>query len=81
MSLGWYPIVNNELCTGCGVCYDFCPHSMYEWGEQEKCPVVIQSHACIKGCHGCENKCPARAIRYHGDLPGRISSGAYRLDF
>ncbi|HZK86370.1 MAG TPA: ferredoxin family protein [Syntrophomonas sp.] len=81
MSLGWYPIVNYELCTGCGVCYAFCPHAVYEWNEPEENPLVVQPQECIQGCHGCENKCPAQAIRYFGDLPGKQSGGAYRLEF
>lgn len=80
MSLGWYPIVNYKLCIGCGVCYDFCSHEVYIWDEEE-IPVVVQPANCIQGCHGCENQCPSQAIRYNGDLPGKKSGGAYRLDF
>jgi NAD-dependent dihydropyrimidine dehydrogenase PreA subunit len=35
MSLGWYPIVNYELCNSCGVCNDFCSHGVNKWDEEE----------------------------------------------
>jgi NAD-dependent dihydropyrimidine dehydrogenase PreA subunit len=68
MSLGWYPVVDKEICCVCGVCYDFCPHDVYEWNEDEG-PIVIRPENCINRCHGCENKCPSEAIRYFGDEP------------
>lgn len=79
MSTDWYPIVNYELCMGCGVCYEFCPHGVYEANEEDS-PLVVQPIKCIQGCHGCENQCPSGAIHYHGDLPGKLTGGAYRLD-
>lgn len=71
MSLGWYPIVNKEVCSTCGICYDFCPHDVYEWNEDEG-PVVVRPENCINRCHGCENQCPSQAIRYFGDEPVKI---------
>ena len=79
MSLGWYPIVNGELCSSCGVCYGFCSHGVYEWNEEDG-PIVVQPENCIHGCHGCENQCPSQAIRYYGDLPGKKTGGAFRID-
>jgi len=79
MSLGWYPIVNDELCNRCGICFDFCSHSVYEWSEEEG-PIVIQSENCIHGCHGCENQCSSQAISYYGDLPGKKTGGAFRIN-
>ncbi|MDD3893523.1 MAG: ferredoxin family protein [Syntrophomonadaceae bacterium] len=79
MSFSWYPLVDNQRCSGCSVCYDFCPHDVYEWDVSKEKPLVVKPENCIHNCHGCEDKCPAQAIKYHGDLPGRIAGGAYRL--
>lgn len=54
MSTGWYPIIDYELCSSCGVCYSFCTHGVYSWND-EKGPEVVQPAECIHGCHGCEN--------------------------
>jgi Dissimilatory sulfite reductase (desulfoviridin), alpha and beta subunits len=64
MAIGWYPIVDKEICSTCGICYDFCPHDVYEWNEG---PIVIRPENCINRCHGCEKQCPSQAIRYFGD--------------
>lgn len=79
MSKGWYPQIATDLCIGCSICFEFCPHGVYEWDEQAEQPQVVQPDECIHGCHGCENQCPSQAITYYGDLPGRQNSGAYRL--
>lgn len=78
MSLNWYPIINLELCTSCGICYEFCSHGVYELNGGT--PFVIEPEGCIQGCHGCENKCPSGAIHYYGDLPGKKTGCTYCLD-
>lgn len=80
MSKEWYPIVNYDLCISCGVCHEFCPHGVYESNEDGS-PLVVRPEGCIQGCHGCENQCSSGAISYYGDLPGKTTGGAYRLDF
>ncbi|MGE5423560.1 MAG: ferredoxin family protein [Ignavibacteriales bacterium] len=77
MSLDWYPIIDQEKCTECLICYDFCPHEVYIL-EDDK-PIVTRPENCISRCHGCEKQCPSEAITYFGD-DGKHSEGkAIRL--
>ncbi|MFW5985718.1 MAG: 4Fe-4S binding protein, partial [Halanaerobiaceae bacterium] len=34
----WYPEIDQEKCTGCKTCYEFCSHGTYEWDENEEKP-------------------------------------------
>ncbi len=56
--------VDSELCTGCGICSDECPHSAIQMNtvplfDKEKC----------QNCWNCFNKCPVQAI-YTSKLKG-----------
>ncbi|WP_366924592.1 4Fe-4S dicluster domain-containing protein [Metallumcola ferriviriculae] len=64
MSATWFPKVG-EQCNNCMVCVEFCPHGVYENGENV--PVVVNPENCVHGCRGCESECPQRAISYQGD--------------
>jgi len=65
MSKEWYPMINYELCTECGICITKCRHGVYKQGQDR--PVVVYAEGCIHGCHGCGNICPAGAISYVGE--------------
>jgi NAD-dependent dihydropyrimidine dehydrogenase PreA subunit len=65
MSKTWYPMINYERCTGCGACYEKCPHGVYAW--REGLPRVVNPEGCIQGCTGCGALCPREAIEYFGD--------------
>ncbi len=51
------PIVVAEKCTGCGLCWLFCPEPAIFEGK----PVKIDLRYC-KGCGICSNECPVKAI-------------------
>ncbi len=57
----WYPTVDEELCTGCGTCADFCHHSVYSVEGKAK---VANPFGCVVGCTGCLDKCPESAISF-----------------
>jgi len=65
MSKNWYPVVNDEVCVGCGGCIERCPNGVYELKDAK--PVVIHPDACPEGCKGCEDVCPVGAIQHIGD--------------
>ncbi len=52
-------IINEKLCTGCGVCKKFCPVEAIV-GERKKVHQIIDEK-CIK-CGVCKEKCPFEAI-------------------
>jgi len=66
MSKNWYPVIDYEKCTECGVCTRKCKNGVYDQNEAST-PVVIAPNNCVQGCHGCENLCTTKAISYVGD--------------
>lgn len=66
MSIKWYPIIDYDLCTECGICTNKCKNGVYDL-KKAPMPVVIQPENCIQGCKGCGSICPAGAIVYAGD--------------
>lgn len=65
MSSSWYPVIDTDRCTECGVCVEFCKHGVYDKGAAK--PMVIGPEHCVEGCHGCQSKCAAEAITYFGE--------------
>ena len=53
-------ILNQERCTGCGVCVRVCPQMILELVDG-KMQVTDQSR-CM-GCFGCEDECAFDAVR------------------
>jgi len=65
MAKNWYPIFNEELCTNCNVCVNFCPHGVLEEGDVK--PKVVKPDNCVEFCLGCSKICDTRAITFFGD--------------
>ena len=63
---GWRsfrPIVNDPICTGCGICMMFCPDDcirMVEIEGEKKHRVDLNY---CKGCGICDEVCPVDAIK------------------
>jgi pyruvate ferredoxin oxidoreductase delta subunit len=51
------PALDASKCTGCGLCWLFCPEPAISRGK----PVKIDYRYC-KGCGICANECPVKAI-------------------
>ncbi len=65
MSLTYLPGVSTlafdeELCTGCGMCVEVCPHAVF-LVEADRA-VVRDRDACIE-CGACMTNCEAGALR------------------
>ena len=52
-------VVNEDLCSGCGVCVALCPYSAIKKDEQG---IARVTEVACKGCGTCAASCPARAI-------------------
>jgi NAD-dependent dihydropyrimidine dehydrogenase PreA subunit len=52
--------LDGDLCTGCGMCVEVCPHAVFrlEGGHA----VVQDRDACIE-CGACQTNCEAGALR------------------
>lgn len=51
--------IDPDLCTGCGVCTNVCPHRVLSL-EQKKA-VIQERDACME-CGACSMNCPTRAV-------------------
>jgi ferredoxin len=53
-----------ELCTGCGVCVDVCPHGVFaqnDHGVDHRPVELVRPLACME-CGACQVNCPFGAI-------------------
>ena len=61
------PEVDPDKCTGCTICWKFCPesairlHTVEKNGKEKVLPVINYDYC--KGCGICWTECPADAIR------------------
>jgi NAD-dependent dihydropyrimidine dehydrogenase PreA subunit len=57
----WYPLIDAERCTNCGVCRDFCLFGVYA-REAGGAVSVRQPLNCKLDCPACARVCPENAI-------------------
>jgi CDP-4-dehydro-6-deoxyglucose reductase, E3 len=60
----WHPMVEKELCIGCGLCILGCGANVYAFDFEESKPVVAAPLNCKVGCVTCANTCPVHAISF-----------------
>jgi len=55
---------NPELCTGCGMCVNVCPHGVFAQNGHGKGSIValVRPQACME-CGACLVNCPFGAIQ------------------
>lgn len=51
--------LNEDLCIGCGLCTEVCPHTVFEMKDGKA--DVVDIDGCIE-CGACVNNCPSNAI-------------------
>lgn len=56
-------LVDQDLCTRCGICSDVCPSGIIEPADEDTLPMVMDAKAgmCIQ-CGHCEATCPSQAL-------------------
>ncbi|KUO69651.1 MAG: pyruvate ferredoxin oxidoreductase [Clostridia bacterium BRH_c25] len=52
------PVLNEEKCTRCGICFMYCPVNSIEKHDKK----FIISYDYCKGCGICSHECPSKAI-------------------
>jgi len=60
---GWRamrPVTDHEKCTGCGICWVYCPDASRAKQEDGKYDVVLDY---CKGCGICADVCPVKCIQ------------------
>ncbi len=53
-------VYNPELCNGCAMCFQVCPHAVFEM--QARRAVLVSPLACME-CGACQRNCVTAAIR------------------
>jgi ferredoxin len=65
------PWINEEMCTGCGICVDECCVDAISLAEGK---AAIDDGICIR-CGVCHGVCPVDAVRHDGEkVPAIIGS-------
>jgi MinD superfamily P-loop ATPase len=65
------PVVNEEACTGCRVCVDFCEYNALAMVHTK---VLVFDNLC-HGCGGCTLFCPEKAISEQDKEIGVVETG------
>ena len=55
------PVINQELCTGCGTCADICPMNVFEQDSPRTAPRIVYGEECWH-CNACVLDCPKKAV-------------------
>ena len=61
----WYPVIDRDRCTGCGICHDYCLFGTYvRDGSAEASRRVVAANPlnCKVGCPACARLCKTNAL-------------------
>ena len=65
------PIINKDVCTGCGKCVEICPSDVF-WGSKKgEVPIIAYPNECWHES-ACVMDCPVEAITLRIPLPMMI---------
>ncbi|MEA1963953.1 MAG: ferredoxin family protein [Candidatus Aerophobetes bacterium] len=63
--------VDEDLCTGCGICIEFCPKKVLSYSSQRSLrgiyPAQVENLEACTLCRICEVYCPAFSIAVEGE--------------
>ncbi|HOT74267.1 MAG TPA: mercury methylation ferredoxin HgcB [Candidatus Wallbacteria bacterium] len=51
--------LDSNKCTGCGICIEVCPHSVFSTNEKK---AKIEDRDSCMECGACAKNCPAAAV-------------------
>jgi len=74
----WYPIIDENRCTSCGQCANFCLFGVYEIKDEKV--RVIHPHGCKNNCPACARICPQTAIIFPKYQQGGAIGGSDQID-
>ena len=76
----WYPVIDRDKCSACGVCNDYCLFSVYRLesaSDSERSVCVVNPLNCKPGCPACARLCKTGALifPFHPEqrLNGRLA--------
>lgn len=65
--LDWFPSLDYDKCSGCGLCALTCGNNVFGWVRSEGKPRVANPKKCVVGCTTCARVCPEDAITFPSD--------------
>jgi len=60
----WFPTIDGELCSSCGLCVKACKHGTYAFLDDSDQVVVANPYHCEVYCESCRFQCPVGAISF-----------------
>ena len=68
------PVIDKEICTGCGTCEDTCPLDVIYMDPKENKSLIKYPDECWH-CGSCRQDCPDEAIEIRFPLRMMIPAG------
>ena len=62
--IGGKIVLNQPMCTGCGICYDVCPTGVYAIERNGRKAVVIKSPELCEACEACAVQWPRGGLSF-----------------
>ncbi|MDA8055531.1 MAG: 4Fe-4S dicluster domain-containing protein [Thermoplasmatales archaeon] len=64
--IDWFPVIDPDKCTGCGMCVVTCgeKRNVFGYDRKLKKAVVLNPDNCMVGCNNCQVSCLWNAISY-----------------
>jgi NAD-dependent dihydropyrimidine dehydrogenase PreA subunit len=62
--IDWYPHIDENKCTGCGMCVTSCNREVFDYDEVKNKAVVVNPLYCLVGCTSCSTWCVFNAISF-----------------
>ena len=60
----WFPTIDYELCSNCGLCVKACKHGTYGFNDDSDQVIVANPYHCEVYCESCRFQCPVGAISF-----------------
>jgi len=62
--IDWHPTINENKCTGCGMCVTSCGREVFDFDAATNKAFVARPLQCLVGCTSCEAWCVFEAIHF-----------------
>jgi heterodisulfide reductase subunit A len=67
-------VVNEDLCSGCGICIPMCPYSAITQKEEKGRKIASVDKALCQDCGTCSGACPSGAMQQAGFKDNQIDA-------